>query len=129
MRNKRIDSFWFTLLHEVAHIALGHNEFQLDIELDEDGTDEHMRAANQPAWEWLIPAANYTEFLRLGKDQLYRGKAAAFAATSGRHPGIVTGRLKHDAIGEWRWQRARQMDVDGYWAGWMDRSIGGCHPQ
>lgn len=44
--------------------------------------------------------------LQLGKDQIYRDKADAFAVTIGRHPGIVTGRLKHDAIGEWRWQRA-----------------------
>jgi len=81
-----------------------------------------MRSANQPAREWLMPAANYTEFLRLGKDQLYRGKAAAFAATIGRHPGVVAGRLKDDAIGEWRWQRSLQ--VDGYLAGWIDRPIG-----
>lgn len=111
------------------YIALGHNEFQLDIELDENGTAEPARAANQPAREWLMPVANHTEFLRLGKDQIYRDKVAAFAATIGRHPGIVIGRLKHDAIGGWRWQRARQVDVDGYWAGWMDQSIGSCHPQ
>lgn len=87
--------------HEVAHIALGHNEFQLDIELAEDGTDEHARAANRQAREWLMQAANYTELLRLGEGQLYQDKAEAFATTSGYHPGIVIGRLKHDAIGEW----------------------------
>lgn len=123
LRNKRIDSFWFTLLHEVAHIALGHDDFQLDIELEEDGADEHERAANQQAREWLIPAANYTEFLRLGKDKIYRDKAEAFAATIGRHPGIVAGRLKHDAIWEWRWHRALQVDVDGYLGEWVDRPV------
>ncbi|MEZ4869306.1 MAG: hypothetical protein R3C14_48740 [Caldilineaceae bacterium] len=49
--------------------------------------------------------------------------AEAFAATIGRHPGLVAGRLKHEAIWEWRWHRALQVDVDEYLMAWVDRPV------
>ncbi|MEZ4623072.1 MAG: HigA family addiction module antitoxin [Caldilineaceae bacterium] len=121
LRSKRIDSFWFTLLHEVAHIVLGHDDFQLDIELEENGEEAHEREANQQAREWLIPSTHYKQLLQFGKEKIYRDKAEAFAAKIGRHPGIVAGRLKHEAIWEWRWHRALQVDVDGYLQEWIDQ--------
>ncbi len=121
LRSKRIDSFWFTLLHEVAHILLGHDEFQLDIEVENEGIEAHEREANQQAREWLVPQARYTQLLNLGKAKIYRDKAEAFADQIGRHPGIVAGRLKHEEIWEWRWHRALQVDVDEYLAAWIDQ--------
>lgn len=121
LRSKRIDSFWFTLLHEVAHIVLGHDDFQLDIKLEENSEEVHEQEANQQAREWLIPLASYTQLLRLGKDKIYRDKAEAFAAKIGRHPGIVTGRLKYENIWVWSWHRALQVDVDEYLTEWIDR--------
>ncbi|GAI12627.1 unnamed protein product, partial [marine sediment metagenome] len=58
LRYDRIDNFWFTLMHELAHLALHldseSNIFydDLDIEAEDDPTE---REANQLAGEALIP--------------------------------------------------------------------------
>jgi len=57
LRHDRIDNFWFTLGHELAHLALGHVEpggFVVD-DLDARNQDETERAANELAMEMMVP--------------------------------------------------------------------------
>ena len=60
LRHERIDNFWYTLLHECAHVALHFNEltktheaFIDDMEIR--GDDEFEREADTLARDSLIP--------------------------------------------------------------------------
>lgn len=58
-RYKTFDSFWFTLLHEIAHILL-HPKRSTYIDftgMAQDDNDSHETAANEFAQETLIPRA------------------------------------------------------------------------
>jgi HTH-type transcriptional regulator/antitoxin HigA len=57
LRYNRLDSFWFSLMHEMAHIALhldGNESWYLD-DLDAQGADEIEQQADAMAREALIP--------------------------------------------------------------------------
>lgn len=57
LRHNRLDSFWFSLMHEMAHIALhldGNESWYLD-DLDAQGADEIEKQADDMAREALIP--------------------------------------------------------------------------
>ncbi|MDZ8257668.1 ImmA/IrrE family metallo-endopeptidase [Nostoc sp. ChiQUE01b] len=62
LRYDRIDSFWFTLLHELAHIVLGYKGSYLD-NLDALEENEEEIEANQKAAEWLIHPQPYKDFI------------------------------------------------------------------
>jgi HTH-type transcriptional regulator/antitoxin HigA len=102
---KTNDRFWFTFLHEAAHILL-HAKSREDkkiVFLD----DPHAHASDDPqereadAWasDWLIPPEHAGVLPEL------RSKASvvAFAQTLGIHPGIVVGRLQHDGLIDPSW--------------------------
>ncbi|MBN2606986.1 MAG: ImmA/IrrE family metallo-endopeptidase [Thiotrichales bacterium] len=54
LRYDRLDNFWFTLLHELAHISLGHvgekTPFVFDSNLNPDDTTEKEKQANEAAF-------------------------------------------------------------------------------
>ena len=58
-RGDRMDGYVFTLLHELAHICMGHLEHgavRTDEEIDSTiELDESESAANQQASEWILP--------------------------------------------------------------------------
>lgn len=57
LRHNRLDSFWFSLMHEMAHIALhldGNENWYLD-DLDAQGVDDIEKQADDMAREALIP--------------------------------------------------------------------------
>ncbi len=57
-RGDRMDGFVFTLLHEIAHLTLGHlgdNDVTIDEELDPNSGSECERAANEAAAKWIFP--------------------------------------------------------------------------
>src|SRR6202050_461697 len=55
-RGKRLDKILFTLLHEIAHIALGHVTSQAIIDsLDDPGSGDEETEANKGAGNWLLP--------------------------------------------------------------------------
>lgn len=121
LRIKRIDSFWFTLFHELAHILLGHNGYNIDLDLESgDVRNEHEQAANQQAGDWLIPSQELRAFVHRHPGKLYRNRAEEFAQRIGRHPGIVAGRLKRDHVWEWKWHHSLQIDIDNYLSNWFD---------
>jgi HTH-type transcriptional regulator / antitoxin HigA len=108
LRRDRIDAFWFTLLHLLAHLGEGENAAYLDV-LEEAGDGELTGAAtgwaNQPAeqaanaraMDWLIGRADLqTTFSAV--DRISASRVRAYAAEKGRHPGIVVGCLHHAGL-------------------------------
>ncbi|HCX16613.1 MAG TPA: ImmA/IrrE family metallo-endopeptidase [Afipia sp.] len=66
LRHDRIDNFWYTLLHECAHIALHFNEMIQTHEafiddMDIRGEDEFEREADALARDTLIPPQIHSE--------------------------------------------------------------------
>lgn len=98
LRYPYLDVFWFNLLHELAHIRLGHTpvpDETLD-EYDQNSPDE--QAANKWAQDMLVPPQQWQWFLDLRpfKTQQMHG----FARRIKRHISIVAGRYGHET-GNW----------------------------
>lgn len=96
LRHDRLDSFWFTLMHEMAHLVLGHEGGRLE-ELDGDaGGDAEEVEADALAAGWLVPDEPLAELVRRVKPYFSRQAIWSFARSIGRHPAIVVGRLQYD---------------------------------
>ncbi len=94
LRFDRIDNFWFTLVHELAHfnrhIPTPRPDSYLD-DLEQEG-DEQEAEADRFAADWLIPDAAWAEWF---KNRPPTGAAVcAFAKKLRIHPGIVAGRVR-----------------------------------
>ncbi len=104
LRYNRIDSFWFTLMHELAHIVRGHRKDLAIIDNRLVGNDrqapdvknEEEKEADALASEWLIPAKAMAKFVRETKPYFSRQRIECFANELGIHPGIVEGRLQFE---------------------------------
>lgn len=97
LRYDRLDNFWFTLMHELAHIVL-HIENESDIfydDLDVDAeNDPREREANQLALEALIPQAMWLES---PASRNMTPMAAEHLATKLQiNLAIVAGRMQHE---------------------------------
>lgn len=62
LRYDRIDNFWFTLMHELAHIIAGHEGGYLD-NLDEEDESAVEVEANQMARDWVIDPDAFVAFV------------------------------------------------------------------
>lgn len=97
LRYDRIDSFWFTLMHELAHLALylGGDTACFYDDLDVESQDDlREREADQLAREALIPEE---EWKRSPASRLRSPEAAEHLAKRlGIHPAIVAGRMRHE---------------------------------
>jgi HTH-type transcriptional regulator/antitoxin HigA len=99
LRYDRIDSFWFTLKHEVSHID-HRDESPLDADLTDamEGITvvraEMERRANAEAADALVPKDEMDSFvLRVGP--LYsKEKIIKFAHRIKMHPGVIVGQLQ-----------------------------------
>ena len=92
IRNKYADIFWFTLIHEIAHIL--NDDFKTElIDFDFRKTDMEMKA-DKFAAEQLIASNLYEEFVQKGI--FSRESVLRFSSEISRHPGIVVGRLQKD---------------------------------
>ena len=101
VRYDRIDWFWFTLMHEFAHVENG-DALSVDANLvgDKDVTptlmkEEAERLADERAAVALVPPDKLESFIvRVGP--LYsKARINQFAHRVGVHPGIITGQLQH----------------------------------
>lgn len=99
LRFDRLDSFWFTLLHELAHIVLhlsGDSEkVFIDSIEDEDPAESEIEAeANAFAKDSFIPrdAWHRSDAFRFGTDSAIVALAKKFEI----HPAIVAGRLRFE---------------------------------
>ena len=95
MRFDRIDHFWFTLLHELAHLALEHRGGHLDGDLDDGTIDAEETEANELAASWLLSEEEIRAWLAKHRGKLSKASIGAFAEEHRLHPGIVVGRLQH----------------------------------
>lgn len=93
-RYKRIDNFWFTVSHEIAHILKHLNEktpFVLD-NLRELTTDKQEEEANKLAAKHL-KHIEILEYLEPHFNYLTLGKIEECSATLNIHPAIIIGAL------------------------------------
>jgi HTH-type transcriptional regulator/antitoxin HigA len=96
LRHDRLDSFWLTLFHEIAHLVLGHEGGRLE-DLDDDaGSDTEEIEADETAAAWLVPEESIAEFAGRVKPYFSRQAIWSFSRSIGRHPAIVLGRLQHE---------------------------------
>ncbi len=97
LRYDRLDSFWFTLMHELAHIALHFDQnfnFFYD-DLDNPGIgDEKEREADRLAGEALVPESKW----EVSPARLIPSAIAAnsLAKEIGVHVAIVAGKMRHE---------------------------------
>lgn len=101
LRHDRIDGFWFTLMHEFAHVCAGDASVDTDLI---DGTkgisftlveDEAERLANERASTSLIPADELQSFIRRVGPFYAKDRIIQFANKMKIHPGIIVGQLQH----------------------------------
>jgi len=97
LRYDRLDNFWFTLAHELAHVALhlnGESEVFFD-DLEVGDTSQWETDADRLASEALIPRAAW-QAARLGP-RCTAGQIAALARELKISPAIPAGRIRHEA--------------------------------
>jgi HTH-type transcriptional regulator / antitoxin HigA len=97
LRYDRIDSFWFTLMHELGHIVAGHQGSYLD-DLGNLALNQEETEANQLAANWLIDPQAFEDFVAQHQPRFSRKAIETFARQQQRHPGIILGRLHNDEL-------------------------------
>ncbi len=112
LRYDRIDSFWFTLLHELAHIVLHNNRSVLDVDIVRNDSDEEddpkppiEREADNQAHIWSVPQQQLNQFIAETQPYYSHAKITSFAREIGVHPGLVVGQLQHRAEIPWTHSR------------------------
>lgn len=119
LRYDRIDSFWFTLMHELAHIILGHQGAYLD-NLDALEENDEETEANEKAADWLIHSQTLNEFIIKNKKAFSRKAIEEFALDQHRHPGIILGRLHYDKLVPHKNLRTLLVKVSPLLKNWID---------
>lgn len=97
LRRNRVDNFWFTLLHECAHVAyhLGNNDVTLIVDdLEISSSDDVENEADTEAKNALIPQSIWRNF-NCGK---FCSSASIdeLAKIAGVNPAIVAGRWQKE---------------------------------
>ncbi|WP_217564192.1 ImmA/IrrE family metallo-endopeptidase [Vibrio cholerae] len=96
LRYNRLDNFWFTLVHELAHLYLHREQLTTPIieDFDVSATSLIEKQANKLAKDLMIPRHVW----RNCPCKYEQGDKAlkAFAAEIGVHPTIVAGRLRRE---------------------------------
>jgi HTH-type transcriptional regulator/antitoxin HigA len=124
LRYDRIDAFWFTLMHELAHLAEGRSEAYLD-QLEDGGEDPPDQspadaceeAADRLTSRWLLAPETFADFVTRTGPRFSRAGIEAFAASQSRHPGIVLGRLQREGVVPYRNLRGLLVKVSPVLAG------------
>jgi len=116
LRYDRIDSFWFTLMHELAHIYAGHEGEFLDRDVELSNGSHEETEANSLAAEWLLPAKSFKAFVARSRPYFSRARIEEFSVGIGRHPGIVLGRLHKEGEVPYKNLRPLLISVSGHLA-------------
>ena len=118
IRYDRLDYFWFTLLHEIGHVANKDGLVTvpaIDSDLVGEGAkrtsdkSEIEQRADNFATENLISAYEINGFIARVKPLFSKVKINGFALRLGVHPAIVIGQLQHR--GEIHWRHSREFLV------------------
>ena len=114
IRLDRIDSFWFTLFHELGHIFYRHSQ-SVDDGIAGDGPSscgeltDPERMANEFARDHLVPAREIDSFIARVRPLYSRARINQFANRVKIHPGIIIGQLqRRDEI---KYSQGREMLV------------------
>jgi len=122
LRLDRLDNFWFTLMHELAHLVLGHEGSFIDETGDAECVlSSREKTADRLASDWLVPPRAYKAFLAEHRSRFPLDAVVTFAESIGRHPGIVVGRLHHDGKLNYKYLRATLAKVSPFLQDWTDR--------
>ena len=89
-RGKDADKFWFSLFHELAHIALGH------VGRANGTSDDDEKAADEWSGNMLIDKNDFMAF-QMERDYSERG-IVCFARQQGIAPGLVVGRMQREGL-------------------------------
>lgn len=98
LRFPRLDYFWFTLLHELAHLVLHNDQLKepvfFDVEAAEDG-DRIEKAANRLAKDSIVDRESWRNCAPKydNSDHALR----TYAAEQGVHPSLVAGLLRKES--------------------------------
>ena len=97
MRYDRLDYFWFTLMHELAHIYHkdGLKFDQIYGENEDVPAEECENKANEQAASWLVNKRDLDSFILRVRPFLNKKKIIQFSNRIGVHPAIVVGQLQH----------------------------------
>lgn len=102
-RYDRIDWFWFTLAHELAHVKNRDGlEERKGIDTDLVGQDatktdqkpDYEQAADRFAAEFLVPQKKIESFIARVGPLYSKQKIKGFASLMKTHPGIIVGQLQ-----------------------------------
>ena len=96
-KHDRVDNFWFTLCHELGHIALHLEEARADCfmdNLDEQDMDASEKDADRFAADSLIPAEVWRALSR--STYISTVKVQQTAAHLRVHPGVIAGRVRFE---------------------------------
>jgi len=121
LRFDRIDWFWFTLMHEIAHLALGHKSGHLDTFGEGTSEDEDEAAADKFASDALLSTEAVKSFARKHSGPISRSAVEGFAEEQGVHPGIVVGRLHFLGLIPYSHLRGYLEKVSDLLLEWTDR--------
>ncbi len=97
LRYDRLDNFWFTLCHELAHVGLhfdGEESIAFFDDLDETELDRYENDADKWATEALIPPDLWKR-ANMGRDSSTRD-IRGFAASFRISPAIPAGRIRKE---------------------------------
>ena len=99
-RGKRLDKILFTLLHEIAHLILGHvkpDEIIVE-EVEQRASDSTCeKAANKQAGSWIFPKP-----LPYTRERINQAWISQIAAERGLAPIVVIGHLQNLKRLDWR---------------------------
>jgi HTH-type transcriptional regulator/antitoxin HigA len=96
IRMDRIDNFWHTLMHELAHVFYG-DALSVDEEADKEAgaTANIEKRADKFASNFLVPEEEMNSFLVRAAPIFNATQIAGFAARMELHPGIVAGQVRY----------------------------------
>ncbi|HDH06486.1 MAG TPA: addiction module antidote protein, HigA family [Nitrospirae bacterium] len=100
LRMDRADNYWFTLMHELAHLLESYRNNVSYIDNDIAGEPENKieEKANNTAHDMLIPPDSFKLFVKQNKPYFSRNVVISFAQELGIHPAIVVGRLQYEEL-------------------------------
>lgn len=100
IRHDRVDSFWFTVMHEFGHIKAGDAVSVDDDLTGDDYRPSEMKAdierrADDYAVATLVPNHELESFIRRVGPLYSKARIVQFAHRIKIHPGIIVGQLQH----------------------------------
>lgn len=100
LRHNRLDNFWFTLLHELAHINLHLDQIGIpiidDLEDEEEAINHIEAAANYYALEAIVPRRIWNRSDPVFDPYITNQGIIEFAQKIGVHPALIAGRLQKE---------------------------------